>query len=82
MTFITNILSLNTGITQNYSSRTLSHMKLRPKIFYKDINPDIQKRFGTSDYPTNPPCGIKTGRNSKVLGMFSLDFDFQYEYRP
>ena len=60
------------GKMQNYSSPTptLSHIKLRPKIFYKDINPDIEKRFDTSDYPTNHPSGIKTGLNSKVLGMF------------
>ena len=38
--------------------------------FYKDINPDIEKRFDTIDYPTNHPSGIKTGLNSKVLGMF------------
>ena len=59
-------------IRQNYSSPTptLSHIKLRPKIFYKDINPDIEKRFNTSDYPTNHPSGIKTGLNSKVLEMF------------
>ena len=38
--------------------------------FYKDINPDIEKRFDTSDYPTNHPSGFKTGLNSKVLGMF------------
>ena len=36
----------------------------------KDINPDIVKRFDTSDYPTNHPSGIKTGLNSKVLVMF------------
>ena len=55
-------------IRQNYTSPTptLSHMKLRPKIFYKDINPDIEKRFDTSDYPTKHPSGIKTGLNSKV----------------
>ena len=35
-----------------------------------DINPDIEKRFDTSDYPTNHPSEIKTGRNSKVLGKF------------
>ena len=60
------------GIRQNYSSPTptLSHMKLQPKIFYKDIKPDIEKRFDTSDYLTNHPSGIKTGLNSKVLGMF------------
>ena len=72
MTFITTILRLNMGITQNYSSPTptLSHMKIKPKIFYKDINSDIEKRFDTSDYPTNQPSGIKTGLNSKVLEMF------------
>ena len=40
------------------------------KDFYKDINLDIEKRFDTSDYPTNHPSGIKTELNSKVLGMF------------
>ena len=40
-------------------------MKLRPKIVNKDINPDIEKRFDTSDYPINHP-----GVNSNILGMF------------
>ena len=40
------------------------------KDFYTDINPDVKKRFDTSDYPTNHPSGIKTGLNSKVLEMF------------
>ena len=44
--------------------------EIRTKDFYKDINPDIEKRFNTSDYPSNHPPGIKTGLNSKVLGMF------------
>ena len=44
--------------------------EIRTKDFYKDINPNIEKRFDTSDYPTNYPSGIKTGLNSKVLGMF------------
>ena len=44
--------------------------EIKTKDFYKDINPDIEKRFDTSDYPTNHPSGIKTGLNSKVLGMF------------
>ena len=43
--------------------------EIKTKDFYKDINPDIEKRFDTSDYPTNHPSGIKTGVNSKVLGM-------------
>ena len=44
--------------------------EITPKIFFKDINPDNEKRFDTSDYPTNHPSLIKTGLNSKVLGMF------------
>ena len=44
--------------------------EIKTKDFYKYINPDIEKRFDTSDYPTNNPSGIKTGLNSKVLGMF------------
>ena len=44
--------------------------EIKIKDFYKDINPDIEKRFDTSDFPTNHPSGIKTGLNSKVLGMF------------
>ena len=44
--------------------------EIKTKDFYKDINPDIEKRFDTSDYPTNHPYGIKTGFNSKVVGMF------------
>ena len=44
--------------------------EIKTKDFYKDINPDIAERFDTSEYPTNHPSGIKTGLNSKVLGMF------------
>ena len=44
--------------------------EIMTKDFYKNINPDIEERFDTSDYPTNHPFGIKTGLNSKVLGMF------------
>ena len=44
--------------------------EITTKDFYKDINPDIEKRFDSTDYPTNHPSGIKTGLNSKVLRMF------------
>ena len=47
--------------------------EIKTKDFYKDINPDIEKRFDTSDYPTNHPSGIKIGLNSKVPGMFKDD---------
>ena len=43
--------------------------EITTKDFYKDINPDIEKLFDTSDYPTNHKSGIKTGLNSKVLGI-------------
>ena len=60
------------AIRPNYSTPTptLSHMKLRQKIFTKISTPDIEKRFDTSNYPSNHPSGIKTGLNSKVIGMF------------
>ena len=38
--------------------------------FYKDINPDVQDKFDTSDYPPNHKSGIHTGVNKKVIGMF------------
>ena len=44
--------------------------EIKTKDFYKDINPDIEERFDTSDCPTKHPSEIKTGLNSKVLGMF------------
>ena len=49
--------------------------EIKTKDFYKDINPDIEKRFDTSDYPTNHPSGIKTRLNSRVLGMFNDEGD-------
>ena len=59
------------GIRQNYSSPTLTlSYEIKTKDFYRDIKSDIEKRFDTSDYTTNHPCGIKKGDNSEVLGMF------------
>ena len=43
--------------------------QIRTNDFYKDINLDIEKRFGTSDYPTNHSSGIKTELKSKVHGI-------------
>ena len=51
--------------------------EIRTKDFYKDINPDIEKRFDTSDYLTNHPSGIRTGLNSKVLGKFKEEASAQ-----
>ena len=41
--------------------------EIRTNDFYKDINPDIEKRFDTSDYPTNHPSGIKKELTVKCL---------------
>ena len=38
--------------------------------FYKDINPDVERLFDTSNYPANHESGIKVGANKKVPGMF------------
>ena len=38
--------------------------------FYKDINPDVERLFDTSNYPANHESGIKVGTNKKVPGMF------------
>jgi len=37
--------------------------------FYKDINPDVERWFDTSDIPSNHPSGIKSRMNKKVVGM-------------
>ena len=70
MTFITTILRPSMVIWQNYSSltSTLSLLKLRPKIFTKISTPTL--RNGLTLVTSNRSSGIKTGLNSKVLGMF------------
>ena len=44
--------------------------QIKTDDFYKDINPDVQYKFDTSDYPSIHPSGIQTGLNKKVIGMF------------
>ena len=69
---ITTILRLNMEIMQQllFTDTDSLAYEIKTNDFCKDINHDIEKRFDTSDYPTNHPSGIKTGLNSKVLGMF------------
>ena len=38
--------------------------------FYRDISPDVQAKFDTSNFSQNHPSGILTGANKKVIGMF------------
>ena len=53
--FITTILRPSMVIRQNYSDTDTDSLayKIRAHDFYKDINPYIEKRFDTSNYPTN-----------------------------
>ena len=44
--------------------------EIETKDFYKDISPDVERWFDTSNYPSDHPSGIKTGVNKKVIGMF------------
>ena len=43
--------------------------EIKTKDFYKDISPDVENMFDTSNYPKEHPSGIKTGINKKVIGM-------------
>ena len=43
--------------------------EIQTEDFYKDINPDVEIQFDTSDLPSNHPSGIKSGINKKVVGM-------------
>ena len=43
--------------------------EIETEDFYKDISPDVQTMFDTSNYPPNHPSGIETGVNKKVIGL-------------
>ena len=58
--------------TLHFTDTDSLEYEIKTKDFYNDINPDIEKRVDTSNYPTIHPSGIKTGLNSKVLGMFKV----------
>jgi len=40
--------------------------EIQTEDFYKDINPDVERQFDTSDIPSNHPSGIKSGMNKKL----------------
>ena len=44
--------------------------EIQTEDLYKDISPDVQSWFDTSNYPSKHPSGIETGVNKKVIGMF------------
>ena len=34
--------------------------EIQTEVFYKDINPDVERQFDTSDMPSDHPSGIKS----------------------
>ena len=44
--------------------------EIKTEDFYKDINPDVDRLFDTSNYPADHESGIKVRTNKKVPGMF------------
>ena len=44
--------------------------EIQTEDFYKDISPDINKHFDTSNYSKDHPSRIPTGLNKKKLGVF------------
>ena len=47
--------------------------QIKTEDFYKDISPDVEKMFDTSNYKANHPSRIKTGVNKKVIGMMKYE---------
>jgi len=43
--------------------------EIETEDFYKDISPDVERWFDTSEIPSNHPSGIRSGINKKVVGM-------------
>ena len=43
--------------------------EIETEDFYKDITPDVENMFDTSNYPKVHISGIPTGKNKKVIGM-------------
>ena len=44
--------------------------EIKTEDFYKDIIPDVDGLFDTSNFPNDHPSGITSGINKKVPGMF------------
>ena len=44
--------------------------EIQTEDFYRDIGPDVERLFDTSNYSSDHTSGIKAGVNKKVPGMF------------
>ena len=44
--------------------------EIETEDFYKDISPDVDEMFDTSNYPKDHLSGIPKRKNKKVIGMF------------
>ena len=43
---------------------------IKTDYFFKDINDEVDKRFGTSNYNKNDNRPLEIGKNKKVIGKF------------
>ena len=66
------ILNQSTKTKQNYATRILIALLLTfsLKIFFEDINNDVERWFNTSNYDKNDKRPLQTGINKKVIRMF------------
>ena len=42
---------------------------IKTQDFYKDISPNVEAKFDTSNYPKDHPSGIPTGKSKKIIAM-------------
>ena len=49
--------------------------EIETEDFYKDIRPDVERWFDTSNIPSDHPSGIKSGINKKVPGKMKDELD-------
>jgi len=42
--------------------------EIQTKVFYKHMNPDVERQFDTSDMNSDHPSGIKSRMNKKSCG--------------
>ena len=53
------------GVSLLFTDTDSLAYEIKTEDFYKDINPDVERLFDTSNYPANHESGIKVGINKK-----------------
>ena len=74
MTFITTILTkYGDNAKLLFTDTDALAYEIKTKDFYKDINPDIEERFDTNDYPTNHHLELKQDLIVKCLECLRMN---------